>query len=155
MNKNDKQKRVFTSNKITENIDFLFDDLWPQMHSRETARGSCYDNLVTIVEKFNKFQTDFNLLLASLTALDGLGLVISTGLIFAAYPNSAVPFDKYTMGFALFNKILSTSKISNNQYIVACYNVLNFIENHITINSIHDFVLAANCLDRMLAKDPM
>lgn len=124
------------------------------MHSRETARGSCYDNLETIVEKFNKFQTDFNLLLTSLTALDGLGLVISTGLIFAAYPNSAVPFDKYTMGFTLFNKILFTPRISNNQYVVACDNVLKFIDNHTTINSIHDFVLAANSLDRMLAEDP-
>jgi len=147
-------KVIISENQIKKNIDWLFDDLWPQMQGREVARSSCYNNVKTITEKFNKFQIDYDMLLSALTALDGLGLVISTGLMFAVYPNSAVPFDKYTMGFIILKKIIWSPEISNGNYSSTCKRVLKFINNHKTINSIHDLVLAANSLDPVLACAP-
>ncbi len=96
-----------------------------------------------IVNRFNKHSLDFDKLLSSLCALDGLGVVISSGLIYTAYPNYAVPFDKYTMGYSLREKILYSQNLSTNSYADACAKVLDYIENNSLIHSILDFVRTA------------
>jgi hypothetical protein len=42
----------------------------------------------------------------------GVGLVIASGLVFACNTDSMVPFDKYTMGWALELRIIPDNKIS-------------------------------------------
>ncbi len=136
-------KKEFSKNDIKGNIDFLFDQLWTRMNGRELAREKCYENIDTIVNKFKIHQKDFDKLLASLTSLEGIGLVIASGLIFMAFPNDAVPFDKYTMGYSLRQGILRNNKISGSRYSSACKEVVRYIDNTQHINDIWGFVRAA------------
>ena len=147
--------RVFTTDEIKKNIEKLFVTLCPNMVGLKIAERACYKNVNAIVDKFNKHLTDFNKLLVSLSALDGIGLVLSSGLIFIAYQNSAVPFDRYTMGFSIKEGILQTPIISNGNYVAACLKVIEYIENHPTINNIHEFVLKAGELDSVLTIKPV
>ncbi len=154
MKESSNKKRIFTKEEIEKNIEKLFVKLWPRMMGREIAKSACYNNLDDIVEKFNTHSTSFNKLLSSLSSMDGLGLVISTGLIFIAYPDSAVPFDKYTMGYSLKVNILYNPNISDNRYLDACSKVVEYIDNHPTINNILEFVRMAGNIDPILLTSP-
>ena len=149
------EQKVFTENEMKRNIEELFHKIWPQMEGRAISEGNCFKNIDAIVNRFNKHHLDLDNLLISLSSLEGLGLVISSGLIFVAYKDLAVPFDKYTMGYAIWNKILLTPKISDGNCSTACSKVRDYISHHPTINSIHEFVLAAGSLESWSAVSPL
>jgi len=149
------EKRTFTENEIKKNIEELFSEIWPEMEGRSIVESNCYKNIDSIVHKFNQHSDNFDNLLTSLSSLDGLGLVISSGLIFIAYKDLAVPFDKYTTGYALYKKILYSPKISGGNYTTACSKVRDYIAKHPTINNIHEFVLTAGSLDPLMATPPI
>ena len=48
---------------------------------------------------FQEWASEPNQLLKALDNLDGVGLVIASGLIFSANRNTMVPFDQYTTGW--------------------------------------------------------
>ena len=98
----------------------LFDDLWPAMNYAQEHKKNCLDKILSIQTCFKKFGTNHNTLLNNLTTIDGIGLTIASGLIWAAFPENRVPFDKYTLTYALtvetvFGQgIIKTHKISTN-----------------------------------------
>jgi hypothetical protein len=79
--------------------------------------------------------------------LDDVGLVISSGLIFTANRETMVPFDKYTMGWALELKIVPDNKISrDNNYTTYSRNVVGYIQKSTDLHSVLDFVREADCM---------
>jgi endonuclease III-like uncharacterized protein len=123
---------------LTErNMVKLFDHLWPGMLYIQVHRATCVHNLKTINNCFSKFKHDHNLLINSLCSLDGIGLTIASGLIWTAFPRTRVPFDKYTLTYALDKRILRTELISTD-YIRASEKIKAYCKiNHV---SIEDFV---------------
>ena len=93
------------------NIECLFDDLWPGMLYAHARKLNCLSQLNSILNYFKK-NTDHNVLLKNLCSLDGIAVTIGTGLIWSVYPDTRVPFDKYTLTFALQKKLVRTDKIS-------------------------------------------
>lgn len=43
-------------------------------------------------------------------------------------PDAAIPFDKWTMSYALDKRILTTPRISKGRYSIACQKVLAYCE---------------------------
>ena len=130
---------------LLKNIDLLFDNLWPGMLYIHDHKTNCVSNLHIIQNVFKKFDSDHNLLLNNLCLLDGIGLTIASGLIWSVYPNKRVPFDKYTLTYALQHKLIRTEKISEN-YVKCCDSIKLFC-NKYEINkrsyTIKDFVREA------------
>ena len=93
------------------NIENLFDDLWPGMLYAYDHKLNCLSQLNSIQNYFKK-SSDHNVLLKNLCSLDGIAVTIGTGLIWSVFPDTRVPFDKYTLTFALQRKLVRTDKIS-------------------------------------------
>jgi hypothetical protein len=110
------------------NIRTLFDDLWPMMHASESHKQNCIAHFSQIQKCFNKWNDDFDALLNGLDAIDGIGVTIASGLIWSVFPDEAVPFDKFTMTYALTEKILSTNSISDGRYNTACEKVVAYCQ---------------------------
>jgi hypothetical protein len=100
-------------------IDILFKDLWPKMKGCEEHHNNCLKQYSLIEKLFILHGRNWNKLLIALDSLDGIGITIASGLIWAAYPNKAVPFDKYTTTYCLNEKWIKTEKVSND-YINIC-----------------------------------
>ena len=95
------------------NIEILFDELWPGMLYVSDHRLNCLTQFDSIQNYFKK-NSDQNVLLGNLCSLEGIGLTIGTGLIWTVYPDTRVPFDKYTLTYALQKEIIRTDNISEN-----------------------------------------
>ncbi|MBF9143743.1 hypothetical protein [Hymenobacter properus] len=108
------------------NIRTLFDELWPMMHGSQSHKQNCIRQFSQIKKSFEKWPDDFDKLLAGLDAVEGIGLAIASGLIWSVYQDEAVPFDKYTMTYALTEKILITNSISSGRYTSACEKVMEY-----------------------------
>lgn len=115
------------------NIQRLFDKLWPGMHASASHRDHCLKILPQLESCFKKWGTDWDNLLDCLAGLDGIGLTIASGLIWSVYPSTAVPFDKWTMSYALEERILTTPLISNGNYTRACRKITAHCEGLIWI----------------------
>ena len=108
------------------NIEMLFDDLWPMMYNAKIHKQNCVDSLAAIQHYF-EISSDDNILLKNLRSIDGIGLTIATGLIWSVNQYSRVPFDKYTLTFAIVNEIIPSEHISND-YIKNCKKVTQFCD---------------------------
>ena len=95
------------------NIDMVFDELWPTMMLVHDHKQNCLNQISSIQNYFKK-KSDHNMLLNNLCSLDGIGITIGTGLIWSAYPDTRVPFDTYTLTYALTEKIIATINVSEN-----------------------------------------
>ena len=126
------------------NIEILFDELWPAMPYAHDHKINCLTQFDSIQHYFKK-NLDHNLLLENLCSLDRIGITIGTGLIWSAFPDIRVPFDKYTMTYALQKKIVRTDKVLGN-YILFSKKVKEFCNDY-TIDgrpyTIQDFVREA------------
>lgn len=96
----------------TSHIEQLFDDLWPLMPYASKHKLNCLNQIVAIQNYFNKSSSNHDTLLNNLCSLDGIGLTIASGLIWSVFPENRVPFDKYTLAYALKKEIIRTEKIS-------------------------------------------
>ena len=93
---------------------------------------------------FQEWATDPNQLLRALDNLDGVGLVIASGLIFSANRNTMVPFDQYTTGWCLEKNILPDHYISlEENHANYCGRVSDYVQNSPRLNSVLDFVREA------------
>ncbi len=110
-----------------KNIIELFDDLWPVMPQVQTHRAFCLDNLATINNCFKKFP-NHNDLLNSLRSIDNIGITIASGLIWSVYPEDRVPFDKWTLAFAIEEGILTSENVSEN-YVGCCDKIKRFCDD--------------------------
>ncbi len=110
-----------------------------------------HDHRLNCLTQFNSIQnyfkksTDHNLLLKNLCSLEGIGITIGTGLIWSAFPETRVPFDKYTLTYALQEKIIRTNNVSKN-YVLYSQKIKDFCDEY-TIDerpyNIEDFVREA------------
>lgn len=127
-------------------IDRLFIGLWQNMHDNQGHRRHCTSDAIfnQIHACFKKYGKDFNGLLDCLSALDGIGLTLASGLIWSVYEDEAVPFDKYTMCYSINEErgILKTMKISGGKYEDACKKVLAYM-NREGMDSIEEYVRIA------------
>lgn len=106
------------------NIHRLFNKLWPGMRVSTSHRDHCLKILPQLESYFKKWGSDLDSLLDCLASLDGIGLTIASGLIWSVYPGTAVPFDKWTMSYALGERILTTPQISKGNYTKACRKII-------------------------------
>lgn len=111
-----------------DDVRYLFDELWPMMHGSELHKQNCIAHFKQVESCFRKWEGDFDSLLRGLDSIDGIGLTIASGLIWSVYPDEAVPFDKYTMTYALTVEILATNNISDDKYAAACKKVVAYCE---------------------------
>jgi hypothetical protein len=100
------------------------------MHGSEMHKQVCLAQFSRIERCFKKWPGNLDQLLNGLDALEGIGLTIASGLIWCAYPERAVPFDKYTMTYALTEGILVTNVLSNGKYQAACKKILYYCQCH-------------------------
>lgn len=145
--------------RVTDkNIIELFDVLWPAMPYVQTHRAFCMNNLATINNCFKKFP-DHNDLLNSLKSIDNIGIAIASGLIWSVYPENRVPFDKYTLAFAIEEGILISENVSED-YISCCDKIKVFCddvecEDASETYTITDFVREALEVAEELAYEPL
>ena len=106
---------------LKSDILYLFEELWPLMPYTEKHKINCLTRFKIIESYFAKYscKENHNELLKGLNSLEGIGLTIASGLIWSVYRKDRVPFDKYTMTYALELKLLRTEIISDD-YIGAC-----------------------------------
>ena len=77
-------------------------------------RENCLRLYPLIEKQFLKHKLDFDSLLHELIKYEDIGITIATGLIWAAYPGRAVPFDRYTTTWCLQKHYIITYKVSTN-----------------------------------------
>jgi hypothetical protein len=131
-----------------ENIDDLFEDLWPGMLYVHDHKMKTLNSLKGIQKYFSRFK-NHDELLYHLATLEGIGITIASGLIWSANQRTRVPFDKYTLTYALKLGILKTCKITGN-YVNASKKIKEFCDKYDIIEgkrtrkySIKDFVREA------------
>ncbi len=93
---------------------YIFDVLWSGMDYVQEHRQNCLNLYPQIEKQFIKHRLDFNALLEELIKYDGIGITIATGLIWKAYPGSAVPFDKWTTTWCVVKKYIRSANISDD-----------------------------------------
>lgn len=133
----------YTDIITSEDIVWLFDYVWPTMEYSPMWRDNCLRQLDTINRLFLEFQNHPDNLLNALDALDGVGLVIGSGLIFSVYREDFVPFDRYTMSWALELHLVDDDRISDGNYAKYSGQIVQYIQNSIHLESILDFVREA------------
>ena len=106
----------------------LFDELWPAMHASSLHKQHCISILPRIESCFRKWGDNYDSLLDGLSSLDGIGLTIASGLIWSADPFEAVPFDKFTMTYALKEGILRNEHISGGHFVEACQKIVAYCD---------------------------
>lgn len=111
-------------------IYYLFDELWPEMIYASEYRVSCLDQFSAIDNYFRRYpEPEHNELLQGLCSLDKIGITIATGLIHSAHRETRVPFDKWTMGYALKEDILKSDRIST-RYVRCCERIKDYCDGY-------------------------
>ncbi len=129
---------------ITE-IEWLFNEIWPQMEGSTVYRDRLIGRLSDISKCFEEFGNDPNQLLRALDAMPDVGLVIASGLIFSANHDDFVPFDQYTMGWAISEHIVPDNYISQGcNYVEYSAALKENVKNRSDLYSILDFVREAS-----------
>jgi len=143
---------------ITENdIVYLFDVLWPKMKCSTEHKKNCLEILEQINNCFTKY-SNHDQLIKELMKFDGIKITIASGLIWSVYREDRVPFDKITLGYALYKKILLLDNVSTN-YIKYSRKIKDYCDGQPLIQGrqylIKDFVIEANeeC-DKLLYHEP-
>jgi hypothetical protein len=144
-----------------EDIDYLFDELWPMMYRSKQHKQNCLDHFEEIESCFKKWDWDWDNLLDNLVKIYGIGPTIGSGLIWAANRKTAVPFDKFTMTYAHKLRLISNNRITGGGYMYACNEIENFCKDfEITLEDgairpyeIEDFVVDARYETEHLPKD--
>ncbi len=128
-----------------QDIEWLFDVVWPRMEYAALHRDSSLARLGSINRLFAIDADDPDTLLRELVTLDGIGLVIGSGLIFAANRETMIPFDKFTMGWALELRIIPDNRISTpRNYATYCRKIIEYIEQSDHLDDVLSFVLEAD-----------
>lgn len=112
---------------LKSDILYLFEELWPLMPYTKEHKQNCLEQFKPIENYFSKYPLNNNHdeLLNGLNSLDGIGITIASGLIWSANRKNRVPFDKYTLTYSLYKKIIRTERISN-KYIEVCEKIKNY-----------------------------
>ncbi len=131
-----------TKAKMKANIIRLFDEIWPAMDRAAVHRDECITVIDQILSAFATYGHNKDQLLSALASIRGIGLVIASGLIFVAWPDKCVPFDKYTTGWALQNNIIADNRIRQN-YTAYSNAITNYVKRSRHLRTVLDFVREA------------
>jgi len=142
----------FDSTKLPAMFKELF-EMWGGMHGVQGHHANCRAHSDEIAQVFEARQSA-NEVLMGLLHVEGVGLTIATGLLWAAYPDTYVPFDKKTMGYCLSQMWLPTDLITSD-YEKVCGKVLEAgVGAGKPHGTIKNLVHAAEETDRMLWCSP-
>lgn len=131
-------------NPITQqDMAWLFDTLWPWMKRAASHHANCLAQFNVIEGLFRAYRNDPDALLLQLDNLKGIGLVIASGLIFSSNRDSFIPFDRYTMGWALRLGIIPDHYISQGTYAKYSQMIVAYINRVKHLDSIFSFVREA------------
>lgn len=125
-------------------ITWLFNEVWPGMEGAAGHRENCLAALPRLNAIIQANTADPDSALVDLASIPGVKWVIASGLLFASAPKVMVPFDKYTMGWALELGILKSHVISKGKYSDASRRVVAYVERSPWLNEILDFVREAS-----------
>ena len=127
------------------NTKYLFDEIWPLMEGSQGHLARMIGKQNSITRAFEEFGNDPSQLLRALDAMPDVGLVIASGLIFSANPDDFVPFDQYTMGWAISENIVPDNYISKGcNYVEYSAAIKEYVKNRSDLDSILDFVREAS-----------
>lgn len=139
-------------NKLPSMLEELF-AIWGGMHGVQGHHANCRAHSTEIVGAFETGNSA-NEVLAKLLHIEGIGLTIATGILWAAYPDDYVPFDKKTMGYCLSQRWLRSDLITSD-YEKVCKKVVDAGvgegKKHPTIKNLVHF---AEDTDPMLWRSP-
>jgi hypothetical protein len=124
-------------------IIWLFDVVWPAMAYSTMNRDQCISQYSQITQIFQSHKNNGDLLLNTLTSVNGIGLTIGSGLIYSANTDSMIPFDKWTTGYALELRILSDAFISKGNYSKYSSLIVKYVKKSSQLKTILDFVREA------------
>jgi hypothetical protein len=111
-----------------KDIDYLFDDLWSGMLYVTDHKIDCMKKFDSIQNYFIKYPSNrHDELLQGLCSLDGIGVTIGTGLIWAAHRRIRVPFDKYTLTYALKLELIRSERVTEN-YLEFCKKIKKYCD---------------------------
>ncbi len=99
-----------------QDIRWLFNELWPALHASALHRDRCPADLSMINAIFAQHNNAPDALLGALIFLDGIGVVIGSGLIHSCNRSTLVPFDKHTTGYALQLCLIPDNLVSRGNY---------------------------------------
>ena len=126
-------------------IEWLFNEIWPLMEGSQGHLARMIGKQNSITRAFEEFGNDPSQLLRALDAMPDVGLVIASGLIFSANPDDFVPFDQYTMGWAISENIVPDNYISKGcNYVEYSAAIKEYVKNRSDLDSILDFVREAS-----------
>lgn len=100
------------TNKLPAMLDELF-TMWGGMHGAQGHHANCRTHSDEIVQAFETSASP-NEVLSKLVHVEGIGLTIATGILWAAYPDQYVPFDKKTMGYCLRRELVRSDRITSD-----------------------------------------
>lgn len=111
-----------------KDINYLFDNLWSGMLYVTDHKIDCLNMIDSIQSYFIKYSTkEHDKLLEGLCSLKGIGITIGTGLIWSAHRKSRVPFDKYTLTYALDLKLIRSERVTE-QYLDYCGKIKKYCD---------------------------
>lgn len=138
--------------KLPSMLEELF-TMWGGMHGVQGHHANCRAHRDEIVKAFET-SNSANEVLSKLLHIEGIGLTIATGILWAVHPEKYVPFDKKTMGYCLSQKWLRSDLITSD-YEKVCKKVIDASvgegKKHPTIKNL---VHTAEDTDQMLWCSP-
>jgi len=115
--------------------------MWGGMHGVQAHHANCRARRNEIAEAFET-SSSTNEVLSKLLHIEGVGLTIATGLLWAAHPERCVPFDQKTMGYCLRRGVLRSDRITGD-YERACKKLVHIEvgdgKKHATIKDLVHF----------------
>lgn len=126
-----------------QDLHHLFDYLWPAMHAAAAHRDRCLANLGNINALFARHQGNPDALLVALVGLDGIGPTIASGLIYSSNRTTMVPFDRFTMGYALQLRLALNNFLTRGNYSRYSQAVVAWIHQNQVDGGIEGFVRQA------------
>ena len=123
-------------------INYLLDVLWYSMEYKEDIRRGIMQQYHLIEKQFIKHRLDFDTLLHELLKYDKIGPTIATGLIWVSYPNSVIPFDKFTTSYCIQKGYLRTPNVTDN-YKAKCKKIIKDLKARPIPITVEEFVREA------------
>ena len=91
-----------TQDRVRLMLDEVF-TMWGGMHGNVGHHSNCLEHVAEIVAAFRTSATADEVV-SKIVQIDGIGVTIATGILWAFDPTKYVPFDKKTTGYCLTNK---------------------------------------------------
>ena len=139
--------------KLHGMLDELF-SMWARMHGAASHKAACQDHSDEIVAAFIESDSA-NEVLRKLRHIDGVGLTIATGILWASDPGRYVPFDKRTTGLCLREKWIRSDAIVSADYEKTCARVVAAaVGEGKRFRSIQELVVGADDIEDWLMCSP-